>query len=144
MPNSIPATSSNQSGTDQVQATLGRLNAPSTIVRESAAAALDSEDFLRLMTAQLANQDPLEPQSNEQMVAQLAQFSTLENGTASRASLAEISAKLDALIAAQEAAAAAAVAAAAATSTADPAPVTAPQTTPDPASNAGTGLGPIA
>lgn len=91
---------------------LDRINAPSTIVRESAAAALDSADFLRLMTAQLANQDPLEPQSNEQMVAQLAQFSTLENGTASRATLAEISAKLDALIAAQERAAAASTAAA--------------------------------
>ena len=112
MPNSVPAISSNPAATDQVQAALDRLNAPSAIVRESAAAALDSEDFLRLMTAQLANQDPLEPQSNEQMVAQLAQFSTLENGTASRASLAEISAKLDALIAAQEAATAAAAAAA--------------------------------
>lgn len=104
--------------TPNLRANLDRINAPSTIVRESAAAALDSADFLRLMTAQLANQDPLEPQSNEQMVAQLAQFSTLENGTASRATLAEISAKLDALILAQERAAAAAAEAA------DPQPTT--------------------
>lgn len=94
-----------------VQETLDRLNAPSTITRPSAAAQLDSADFLRLMTAQLANQDPLEPQSNEEMVAQLAQFSTLEAQTASQATLTEISAKLDALIAAQEAAAQAAQAA---------------------------------
>lgn len=95
-----------------VRATLDRLNAPSTIVSQGAASQLGAADFLRLMTAQLANQDPLEPQSNEQMVAQLAQFSTLENGIAQRGSLAEISEKLDALIAAQERAAAAAEAAA--------------------------------
>lgn len=82
--------------------TLERLNAPGNIRPESAAASLDSTDFLRLMTAQLANQNPLEPQSNEQMLAQLAQFSDLENGTASRATLTEISSKLDALIRAHE------------------------------------------
>lgn len=97
-----------------VQNNLDAINAPSTIVRESAAAALDSADFLRLMTAQLANQDPLEPQSNEQMVAQLAQFSSLENETANRTTLDEIATKLDALIVAQERAAAAAEAATAA------------------------------
>ena len=94
---------------------LNDLNAPASIRRESAAASLDSADFLRLMTAQLANQDPLEPQGNEEMLAQLAQFSTLENQTASRATLDDIAAKLDALIAAQERAAAAAEASAAAT-----------------------------
>ncbi len=97
-----------------LQDTLDQLNAPSTISRESAAAALDSADFLMLMTAQLANQDPLEPQSNEQMLAQLAQFSSLENETASKATLDDIADKLDALIAAQEAATAATAAAAAA------------------------------
>lgn len=89
---------------------LDQLNAPGTIRRESAAASLGAADFLRLMTAQLANQDPLEPQGNEEMLAQLAQFSTLENGTASRATLDEISSKLDRLIEAQEKAAAAAAA----------------------------------
>jgi flagellar basal-body rod modification protein FlgD len=83
---------------------LNGLNAPGAIRRQSAAASLDSADFLRLMTAQLANQDPLEPQSNEQMLAQLAQFSGLEAQIASKAALDDISAKLDALIAAQEAA----------------------------------------
>ena len=87
---------------------LDQVNAPGVVRRESAAASLDSTDFLRLMTAQLANQDPLEPQSNEEMLAQLAQFSTLENGVAQRATLDDISAKLDALIDAQERALAAA------------------------------------
>ena len=102
----------NTSAIAGLQNTLDQLNAPSTIVREGAAASLDSADFLKLMTAQLANQDPLEPQSNEQMLAQLAQFSSLENGTASRSTLDDIASKLDALIAAQERAAAASEAAA--------------------------------
>lgn len=94
--------------------TLDRLNAPGSIIQQSAAAALDSADFLRLMTAQLANQDPLEPQSNEQMLAQLAQFSSLESNIESNAQLEDIAAKLDALLVAQNAAAEAANEAAAA------------------------------
>jgi len=91
--------------------TLDRLNAPGTIIQQSAAASLDSADFLRLMTAQLANQDPLEPQSNEQMLAQLTQFSSLESSIEGNAQLEDIAAKLDALIVAQNAAAAATAAA---------------------------------
>lgn len=95
-----------------VNQTLDRLNAPGTIVQESAAAQLGSADFLRLMTAQLANQDPLEPQGNEQMLAQLAQFSSLESSIEGNSRLDDISAKLDALIEAQTAAAEAATQAA--------------------------------
>ncbi|KEO89276.1 hypothetical protein EH31_14715 [Erythrobacter longus] len=92
--------------------TLDRINAPGSIVQQSAAAQLGSADFLRLMTAQLANQDPLEPQSNEQMLAQLAQFSSLESNLEGNNRLDDISAKLDALIEAQTAAAEAAIQAA--------------------------------
>ena len=84
---------------------------------------LGKDDFLRLFVTKLANQDPLEPQSNEQMLAQLAQFSSLDNETASKATLDEISAKLDALIAAQEKAAAAAEAAIAASSASAETPI---------------------
>lgn len=38
---------------------------------------LDQSDFLRLMTTQLRVQDPLSPVDNEQMVAQMAQFSSV-------------------------------------------------------------------
>ncbi len=40
--------------------------------------AMGKEAFLQLLTAQLTNQDPLSPMENEQFVAQLAQFSNLE------------------------------------------------------------------
>ena len=38
---------------------------------------LGQEDFLKLMTTQLSNQDPFAPQDNTQMIAQMAQFSTV-------------------------------------------------------------------
>jgi len=42
---------------------------------------LGRDAFLQLLVLQLRNQDPLDPQSNEAMLAQLAQFSALEQQT---------------------------------------------------------------
>jgi len=42
---------------------------------------LGKDDFLRLLVTQLANQDPLEPMDDQQFVAQMAQFSQLEQLT---------------------------------------------------------------
>jgi len=55
---------------------------------------LGEDDFLTLLVAQLENQDPLEPQDNTEFIAQLAQFSSLEQQTTTND-------KLDELIAAQ-------------------------------------------
>jgi flagellar basal-body rod modification protein FlgD len=38
---------------------------------------LDQNAFLRLMTTQLKSQDPFDPVDNQQMVAQMAQFSSV-------------------------------------------------------------------
>ena len=42
---------------------------------------LDKDAFLKLMVTQLKYQDPLDPQDNSEYVAELAQFSSLEQMT---------------------------------------------------------------
>ncbi len=39
---------------------------------------LGKQDFLKLLMAQLQNQDPMKPMDDTQMIAQMAQFSALE------------------------------------------------------------------
>lgn len=44
----------------------------------SASSALDKDDFLQLLVTQLQHQDPLNPLDDKEFIAQLAQFSSLE------------------------------------------------------------------
>lgn len=62
---------------------------------------LGQGDFLKLLITQLQQQDPLEPVDNKDMLAQMAQFSSLAGTTETNAFLGKISDKLDALIEAQ-------------------------------------------
>ena len=39
---------------------------------------LDSQEFIELLTVQLTNQDPLEPMKDTEFLAQMAQFTSLE------------------------------------------------------------------
>lgn len=39
---------------------------------------LGIQDFLKILTSQLNNQDPLKPIDNQEFIAQIAQFTTLE------------------------------------------------------------------
>ncbi|MHA6721769.1 flagellar hook assembly protein FlgD [Sphingomonas sp. RS2018] len=51
-------------------------------------------DFIALLTAQMKNQDPFEPVDNTQMVAQMAQFSSLSATTEMSSTLKTIASKL--------------------------------------------------
>ena len=55
---------------------------------------MDQSDFLTLMTAQLKNQDPFAPVDNTQMVAQMAQFSSLSGISEMNSTLKAISDRL--------------------------------------------------
>jgi len=51
---------------------------------------LGQADFLKLLVAQLSAQDPLNPISNTDFIAQMAQFSTLQATTAMQASMSSV------------------------------------------------------
>jgi flagellar basal-body rod modification protein FlgD len=54
--------------------------------------ALNQQDFLKLLVAQIQFQDPLNPQSDTQMAAQLAQFTSLQQSAQTSSSLAMLQA----------------------------------------------------
>ena len=64
---------------------------------KSAWGSLGANDFIKLLTAQLQNQDPTAPVDNSQMIAQLAQFSSLSAANSTSDTLKSIEAKLDKL-----------------------------------------------
>jgi flagellar basal-body rod modification protein FlgD len=64
---------------------------------------LGQADFLRLLTVQVQQQDPFNPVDNKEMLAQMAQFSSLAGINDVNATLQKISDKLDVLAAAQAA-----------------------------------------
>jgi flagellar basal-body rod modification protein FlgD len=57
----------------------------------------NEQTFLKLFVAQLQNQDPLNPQDGTQFVAQLAQFSQLEQSLQMRQDLDAVRQDLDAI-----------------------------------------------
>jgi len=56
--------------------TIGNANAATAAINPSSNISI--EDFLRILTTQLNNQDPLKPMDNTEFVAQLAQFTSLQ------------------------------------------------------------------
>ena len=58
---------------------------------------LGQADFLRMLTVQIQQQDPFDPVDNKEMLAQMAQFSSLAGINDMNSTLQQISAKLDAL-----------------------------------------------
>ncbi|HEX4848389.1 MAG TPA: flagellar hook capping FlgD N-terminal domain-containing protein [Novosphingobium sp.] len=56
---------------------------------------LGQSDFIRLMTTQMKMQDPTDPVDNKEMIAQMAQFSSLSGIENINTTLKAISAQLD-------------------------------------------------
>jgi flagellar basal-body rod modification protein FlgD len=66
--------------------------APATLAATEKKNELGQEDFLRMLIAQLENQDPLNPQDATEFSAQLAQFSSLEQLIGMRAAIDDLAA----------------------------------------------------
>jgi flagellar basal-body rod modification protein FlgD len=68
--------------------------AATTAPTPTASNSFSIQDFLKILTTQLQYQDPLKPMDNQQFMAQLAQFTTLEQTQ-------QLNAKIDQLISTQ-------------------------------------------
>ena len=64
-------------------------------LQKSPKSSLGQEDFLKLMTTQLQNQDPFAPMENGEFIAQMAQFSTVTGITEMGQTLKGLSDKLN-------------------------------------------------
>ena len=73
-----------------VASTTETSNTSSPTYATASSKTLGQEDFLELLIAQLQHQDPLEPQSNTEFIAQLATFSSLEQQTMTNDKLDEV------------------------------------------------------
>lgn len=73
---------------------LGASASAATQATAKSNAMLDQNDFLKLMTTQLTTQDPFNPIDNQQMVAQMAQFSSVAGIAEMNKSLAAIAATM--------------------------------------------------
>lgn len=78
----ITALDSNLLGTSQAIASSATATASTTIAQE---------DFLTLLLAQLENQDPMDPMDTEEMVAELCNFSQLEQAQITNGYLEDLS-----------------------------------------------------
>lgn len=56
----------------------------------SQSANIGIQDFLKILTAQLNHQDPLKPVDNQEFVAQIAQFTSLEQSRQQNAKLEQL------------------------------------------------------
>ncbi|QFT47400.1 Basal-body rod modification protein FlgD [Roseivivax sp. THAF40] len=75
-------------------ANIGPVNSATTASVSQATLSADYEAFLQLLTAQVANQDPLEPMDASTFVSQLAQLSQVEQSIISNSHLEQISGQI--------------------------------------------------
>lgn len=72
------------------------------VAKKTSMASLGQGDFLKLMTTQMQQQDPFDPVDQKEMLAQMAQFSSLAGTTEMGDTLKTISSQLDTLAQAQK------------------------------------------
>ena len=75
----------------QASAAVATSDNPAVKPASDRANSLGSDAFLKLLVVQLRNQDPTEPQSNTEFIAELAQFSSLEQLTSINKAISSIS-----------------------------------------------------
>jgi flagellar basal-body rod modification protein FlgD len=73
----------------------------SSSVAKTTLSSLNQGDFMKLMLTQMQQQDPFNPVDQKEMLAQMAQFSSLAGTTQMSDTLTAISSKLDTLVTAQ-------------------------------------------
>jgi flagellar basal-body rod modification protein FlgD len=73
---------------DQIGSNFGTTSAQNTSLLKQKE--LGKDAFLNLLVTQLQNQDPTKPQADGEFIAQLAQFSSLEQLTSMQATLTKI------------------------------------------------------
>lgn len=79
----------------QVQNAVDSFNKTLTVNGRRASNELGKDDFLKLLIAQLSNQDPTNPLENTEFIAQMAQFSSLEQMTNMSQSFEKLSALIN-------------------------------------------------
>jgi flagellar basal-body rod modification protein FlgD len=87
----------NKASQQSLQRILDKIGVKSTSDKKEAVnkSTLGQEDFLKLMTTQLQNQDPFAPMENGDFIAQMAQFSTVTGITEMANEMKAINEKID-------------------------------------------------
>ena len=80
---------------------INSVTSAASTAKTAASQMLGQADFIRLMTTQMRLQDPTDPVDNKEMIAQMAQFSSLSGIETMNQTLKSISAQLDAVLSAQ-------------------------------------------
>jgi flagellar basal-body rod modification protein FlgD len=81
-------------------------NAGDQTIFQKGSKELGKQDFLQLLVTQMRYQDPMSPQDNQQFIAQLAQFSSLEGTQNIGTAMEGLSKKLESMVSGQAASAA--------------------------------------